>query len=211
MRLLPDGSPAAIIVEDSGESTEKSDVLELIRDSWRRVGIQLYTKPAQLTLFRRRVFSGETLMSIDKGIENGLATATMSPAEFAPTSQEQLEWPKWGEYCETKGKSGEAPDLAAAEKLKSLYDDWLGATSEQDQAQIWHEMLQIWSDQVFSIGLIAGVLQPVVVNDRLKNVPDQGVYNWDPGAHFGIYKPDGFWFGPGGPGSTAELSPPSGR
>jgi peptide/nickel transport system substrate-binding protein len=72
-------------------------------------------------------------------------------------------------------------------------------------------MLQIWSDQVFSIGLIAGVLQPVVVNDRLKNVPDQGIYNWDPGAHFGIYKPDGFWFGPGGPGSTAELSPPSGR
>ncbi|HUI35392.1 MAG TPA: ABC transporter substrate-binding protein, partial [Stellaceae bacterium] len=46
MRLLPDGRPAAIIVEDSGESTEKSDVLELIRDSWRRVGIQLYSKPS---------------------------------------------------------------------------------------------------------------------------------------------------------------------
>ncbi|HXP04012.1 MAG TPA: ABC transporter substrate-binding protein [Stellaceae bacterium] len=209
MRLLPDGRLAAVIVEDSGESTEKSDVLELIRDSWRRVGIQLYSKPAQLTLFRRRVFSGDALMSLDKGIENGLATASMSPAEFAPTGQEQLEWPKWGEYAETKGKSGEPPDLPAAIKLKQLNDEWLAATQELDQARIWHEMLDIWSDQVFSIGLIAGVLQPVVINDRLRNVPyDDGIYNWDPGAHFGIYKPDGFWFNkPKTPGASAELAP----
>ena len=208
MRLLPDGRQAAIIVEDSGESTEKSDVLELIRDSWRRIGIQLYTKPAQLTLFRRRVFSGEALMSIDKGIENGLATAAMSPAEFAPTAQEQLEWPKWGEYAETQGRSGEPPDMPEAARLKELYLSWLAATSEEDQARIWHEMLQIWSEQVYSIGLIAGVLQPVVVNDRLKNVPSEGVYNWDPGAHFGIYKPDGFWFEkPGSSGPSAALTP----
>jgi len=208
MRLLPDGRPAAVIVEDSGESTEKSDILELIRDSWRRAGIQLYSKPSQLTLFRRRVFSGEALMSLDKGIENGLATTSMSPAEFAPTGQTQLEWPKWGEYAETKGKSGEPPDMPAAVKLAQLNDSWLAATSETDQAKIWHEMLDIWSDQVFSIGLIAGVLQPVVINDRLRNVPPDGIYNWDPGAHFGIYKPDGFWFDkPPSPGTSAELTP----
>ena len=72
-------------------------------------------------------------------------------------------------------------------------------------------MLKIWSDEVFSIGLIAGVLRPVVVNDRLRNVPVDGMYNWDPGAHFGIYKPDGFWFEkPGTPPTSASLSP-SGR
>ncbi len=109
IRLLPDGRPIEIIVENSGESTEQSDVLELIRDSWRRIGIKLFAKPSQLTLFRRRVFSGETLMSIDKGIENGLASAAMSPWEFAPTSQQQLEWPKWGQYYETKGTAGELP------------------------------------------------------------------------------------------------------
>src|SRR5262249_9379663 len=187
IRLLPDGRPAAIIVEDSGESSEKSDVLELIRDSWRRVGIKLYTKPSQLTLFRRRVFSGEALMSLDKGIENGLATPTMSPEEFAPTSQQQLEWPKWGEYAETKGKAGEAPDLPEAIRLKDLYGSWLGAPSESEHARIWHEVLGLWADQVFSIGLIAGVLQPVVVSDRLRNVPEEGMYNWNPGAHFGMY------------------------
>jgi peptide/nickel transport system substrate-binding protein len=210
-RLLPDGRPATIIVEDSGESTEKADVLELVRDSWRKVGIQLYSKPSQLTLFRRRVFSGETVMAMDKGIENGLASPTMSPAELAPTSQQQLEWPKWGECAETKTKSGEPPDMADAIKLKQLYDDWLAATTERDQARIWHDMLQIWADDVFTIGLVAGVQQPVVVNDRLRNVPTDGIFNWDPGAHFGIYKPDGFWFDQTAPGASAALPPPLAR
>ena len=36
--------------------------------------------------------------------------------------------------------------------------------------------------------------QPVVVSKRLRNVPRTGIYNWEPGAHFGIYGPDTFWF-----------------
>jgi len=205
IRLLPDGRECAIIVEDSGESTDKSDILELIRDSWRHIGIKLYTKPEQLTLFRERVFSGATQMSLDNGIESGLATADRSPAEFAPTSQQQLEWPKWGQYMETKGTAGQPPDMPAAERLRALYGQWLDAASEADHAHIWHEMLKIYADNVFSIGLVAGVLQPVVVNDRLRNVPKDGIYNWDPGAQFGIYKPDGFWFDPEG-GASASLS-----
>lgn len=203
LRQLPDGRPLDIVVEDSGESSEKSDVLELIRDSWRKIGIRLFSRPMQLTLFRRRVFSGQTLMSLDKGVENGLATADMSPWEFAATTQQQLEWPKWGQYMETKGAAGEAPDMPNAVKLKQLYKNWLDAASAADHARIWHEMLQIWADRVYSIGTVAGVQQPVVVNDRLRNVPKDGMFNWDPGAQFGIYKPDGFWFAPKAAPATA--------
>ena len=202
VRLLPDGRPMEIVVEDSGEWPGTSDVLELIRDSWRHIGIRLFAKPLQLTLFRRRVFSGETLMSIDKGIENGLANALSSPWEFAPTSQQQLEWPKWGQYYETKGAGGEAPDLPSAVRLRELYETWLGATSRPTQTQAWRDILQVWADEVFSIGTVGGVLQPVVVSNNLRGIPEEGIYNWEPGAFFGIYKPDHFWFGP--PASAAK-------
>ncbi|MBV9685599.1 MAG: ABC transporter substrate-binding protein [Alphaproteobacteria bacterium] len=210
-RQLPDGRPLEIIVENSGESTEQSDVLELIRDSWRRVGIKLFAKPSQLTLFRRRVFSGETLMSIDKGIENGLATAAMPPWEFAPTTQQQLEWPKWGQYYETKGAAGEPPSLPSAIQLKDLYGEWLAAVSDEEHTRVWHDMLQIWAEEVFSIGTVAGVLQPIVVSAKLRNIPEEGIYNWDPGAYFGIYKPDGFWFdlSEASAKSASAASPPS--
>ncbi len=210
VRLLPDGRPMEIIVEDSGEWPGTSDVLELIRDSWRHIGIRLFAKPLQLTLFRRRVFSGETLMSIDKGIENGLANALSSPWEFAPTSQQQLEWPKWGQYYETKGAGGEAPDLPSAVRLRALYETWLGATSRPTQTQAWRDILQVWADEVFSIGTVGGVLQPVVVSNNLRGIPEEGIYNWEPGAFFGIYKPDHFWFGPpaSAKSASAAVTPP---
>jgi peptide/nickel transport system substrate-binding protein len=55
-------------------------------------------------------------------------------------------------------------------------------------------MLEIWSQQVYSIGLIGAVPQPVAVNDRLRSVPEKAIFNWEPGAQFGIYRPDTFWF-----------------
>jgi peptide/nickel transport system substrate-binding protein len=41
---------------------------------------------------------------------------------------------------------------------------------------------------------VTGNLQPVVIGNDVRNVPAEGLYNWDPGAYFGIYRPDTFWF-----------------
>ena len=58
-----------IIVDTAGESTEETDVLELIRDSWRKVGIALFSRPSQREVFRKRVFSGKSMMSVWSGLE----------------------------------------------------------------------------------------------------------------------------------------------
>lgn len=196
IRLLPDGRPAEIIVETAGESTEQTDVLELVHDAWMRVGIKIYSRPSQRTVFRNRIFSGETIMAIWSGVENGLATPETSPDEFAPTAQTQYMWPKWGQYYQTQGKAGKAPELPEAKRLLELYHQWRLADGREQRRSLWHEMLEIWSDQVYSIGLVAGVLQPVVVSLKLYNVPVKAIYNWNPGAHFGMYRPDTFFFGP---------------
>lgn len=194
VRLLPDGRPLVIIVETAGEDTEQTDVLELIHDSWLNAGIKLYTKPMQREVFRNRIFAGKTLMSVWGGLENAVPTANMSPQHLVPTSQHQLQWPKWGQYYETDGAAGEPVDMPAAQELLQLNDAWLAATSFDGRLQAWRRILEIHADQVFSIGLITGVPQPVVVSKRLRNVPRKGFYNWEPGAHFGIYRPDTFWF-----------------
>jgi peptide/nickel transport system substrate-binding protein len=195
IRLLPDGRPLQIIVETSGESTEESDVLELIRDTWSEAGIKLFSRPSQLQVFRDRIFSGATQMAIAKGIENGLVTADTPPMEFAPTSQyQQLQWPKWGQFAETKGRAGEAPDMPFARDLLALLGDWFAAGSTDERKTVWGKILTITAEEVPTIGLVAGVPQPVVISNKLRNVPAAGIYNWDPGAHFGIYHPDSFWF-----------------
>jgi peptide/nickel transport system substrate-binding protein len=194
VRRLPDGRPLEIIVETAGESTEQTDVLELIRETWREVGIQLYSKPSQREAFRNRIFAGETVMSVWSGWDNGLPTADSPPDELAPTSQVQLQWPKFGQYFETRGKNGEAPDIPEVEELDSLYHAWMRSATTEERARIWHRMLEIHAQQQFVIGVVSGVPQPVVERDTLVNLPQKGFYNWDPGALFGIYHPDTFWF-----------------
>jgi peptide/nickel transport system substrate-binding protein len=193
LRKLPDGRPLEIIVETAGESTEQTDVLEMIRENWRAVGVKLFPKPTQREVLRNRVFSGEALMSVWTGLENGLANADISPEELAPVSQQQLQWPKFGQHFETSGKAGEAPDIAEAVELMKLNSQWRDAATRDERAKIWHRMLQIHAEQQFVIGVVSGVAQPVVVRNTLKNVPEKGIYNWDPGAFFGIYRPDTFW------------------
>lgn len=194
LRLLPDGRAMELIIETAGESTEQTDVLALVRDSWKKVGIALHSKPSQRDVVRNRIYSGESLMSIWEGLENGLPNAETVPEELAPTHQIQYQWPKWGQYIETTGASGEPADMEKPKELLALLDEWYAARDKATKREIWHKMLSIWAEQVFTIGIISGVLQPVVVNASLRNVPEEGMYTWDPGAHFGIYGPDSFWF-----------------
>jgi peptide/nickel transport system substrate-binding protein len=196
VRTLPDGRAMEIIVETAGESTEQTDVLELVRETWREVGIKLFPKPTQREVLRNRVFSGEAVMSVWTGIENGIAGPDASPEELAPTSQQQLQWSRFGQYYETSGKSGEAPDIPEVAELLKLSNAWRVAATREERARIWHRMLAIHSEQLFTIGVVNGVLQPVVVRNTLRNVPEKGLYNWDPGAFLGIYRPETFWFNP---------------
>ena len=193
VRLKPDGRKLEITVETAG-GTEDADVLELVRDSWAKIGVRMHIKRLQRDVARNRIYAGETVMSIWSGYENGLATADTVPEEPAPTRQIQYQWPKWGQYLETTGKSGEPVDMPGPKRLLELRDKWYKAATRKEREAIWREMLTIHATQVFTIGIVSGVMQPVVVDEKLRNVPEKGMYNWDPGAHFGIYEPDSFWF-----------------
>lgn len=194
IRLLPDGRPLEIIVETAGENTEEVDVLELIRDSWRQIGVKLFTKPTQREVLRNRVFSGETVMAMWFGSENGIPTSLSSPQEYVPIMQQSLQWPMWGQYYETNGSAGKPVDLPEAERLLGLYDEWQLAQQRDQKIAIWQEILDIHAAQIYTIGIVAQVPQPVVVSKKLRNVPQEGIYNWDPGAQFGMYRPERFWF-----------------
>lgn len=194
IRLLADGREMEIIVETAGEDVSQTDVLDLISDDWRKIGIKLFIKPLQREVFRRRIFSGTTMMSVWAGLENAIPTAASNPGELAPTSQQQLQWPRWGQFFETSGRAGEPPDLPKAQKLLDLYQAWINSVSVENKREIWKEMLEIHADQMFSIGLVAGVSELIVANNRLRNVPKTAIYNWEPGAMFGIHRPDTFWY-----------------
>ncbi len=194
IRKLPDGRPLEIVVETAGENPQESDVLQLVADGWRKAGVKLFIKPSSREVLRNRIFSGETVMALWYGLENAIPSADLPPSEFVPVQQHSYQWPKWGQHYETKGAAGEPVDMAEPKRLMALYERWLGATNRKERRAAWEQILELNAERVYTLGLVAKVPQPVVVTNRLQNVPQKAIYNWDPGAQFGVYHPDSFYF-----------------
>ncbi len=192
IRLMSDGRPLEIIVETSGEDETQLDALELIAENWAEIGVKLFAKPSQRDNLRERAITGELVMSVWWGMENGIPTADMSPNDLAPVQSESLTWHAWGDHYETKGVGGEPMDWAPAQRLMELYQSWLVSKTSEEREKIWQEMLQIHAEETIRIGLVSGVRQPVVIKG-VKNVPLEGIYGWDPGAHYGIHRMDEFY------------------
>jgi peptide/nickel transport system substrate-binding protein len=192
-RLLPDGRRAEVTIEGAGERQEEVDSIELITDNFRSVGIRLFYRSAQRDLFRRRVLIGETVLSLWQGLDNGLAGPDMEPDALAPANRTQFQWPRFGQHAETAGRQGEAVDMPDVKELSDLLAAWRGSASREERERIWRRMLSIHAESVFTIGIVNSTLQPVVASRRLRNVPAEGWYSFEPGGFIGVYRPDTFW------------------
>ncbi len=194
IRFLPDGRRAEIIVESAGESMEETDALELVVEDARKVGLRLLVHSSHRDVFRRRISGGSTVMSVWPGIDNGLASPDMDPQDLSPTNQNQFNWLMFGQWVETNGKEGQEPDIEGVKELVHLRNQWLASSSTEERRVVWKKMLSIHAEQLYSIGIISGTLQPVVVSQRLRNVPATALYAYEPGGYFGLTMPDSYWF-----------------
>lgn len=195
-RKLPDGRPLRFIIETAGERQEVENVLQIVTDTWREIGVQLVMRPLDRDILRNRAYAGVTMAAVWFGWDNGIPTAITPPTYLAPTTQDFFAWPMWGQYFQTGGEAGEPPDLESAQRLMDLALEWERADNNVERGQVWREMLRIHADQVFGIGIVSETPQPVVVSKRLRNVPETGLWTWDPGAHFGVHRVDEFYFEP---------------
>ena len=194
IRLLPDGRPMEFIVETAGERKEVENALAIVTDTWREIGIKLVMRPLDRDILRNRVYSGLSMAAVWFGWDNGLPQQYTPPEYLAPKHQEFFAWPKWGQYYQTGGQVGEAPDMPEAIRLMDLSYDWSHTNDPQERSAIWREMLDIHAQNQFAIGILSEAPQPVVVSKELRNVPERANWAWDPGAHFGIHRIDEFYY-----------------
>ncbi len=193
-RLLPDGRRAEITVETSGENPLYTDTMELVGSDWGKLGLRTFVHPSHLDIFRQRIASGDTVMSIDQGMDNAVPTAEFEPNALAPTQDSQYQWPGFGLFVQSSGHEGQKIDIPEVAQLVDLWRAWRRAGNIGEQRAIWRQMLEINADQVFAIGIVNGTRQPVVVSDRMRNVPETGLWSFQPSSYFGLYMPDTFFY-----------------
>jgi peptide/nickel transport system substrate-binding protein len=167
--------------------------MQLVADYWKKIGIAMLAKPQSRDDLRRRTVSGEAIMTAFEGVTVTAATVDTSPKEFTPAMKGGLQWSRWGLFVESNGRQGETCDMQEACKLLDDLKAWETTTDPAARRKAWGAILQANTDEVFSIGTVNGIPQPIVVGLKVRNVPPVGYYAWEPGGYIGLYQPDTFW------------------
>ncbi|MCK7495279.1 MAG: hypothetical protein MZW92_32460 [Comamonadaceae bacterium] len=192
----PTAGRLEIIVDTAGEDTEQTDVLaadprQLARGRHQAVHQAVAARVSSATACspaRRMmtVWSGHRQRPDRAGRHEPGGVRRRS-------SQQQLQWPRWGQYVETGGKAGEAVDDAGGDGAdRGSTTTGAARRTRRERARIWKRMLAIHAEQQSSRSArwSRNVPQPVVVDRRsAQRAAEGGVYNWEPGAFFGIYQP----------------------
>ena len=172
-RIGPDGGPLTLRITYANVGSwgiRRDATNELVKKYWEAVGVRTILDPNSSPLFVEKVRNNDH----DIGVWN-VATPEARLywllRDYVPTqfwTQWGSEWAKW---FNTDGADGEAPPP----KVKRLMDLHRVSRTSMDPAERQAALLEIlesMAENRWVIGTVGVMPQPVIVNAKLRNVPD---------------------------------------
>jgi peptide/nickel transport system substrate-binding protein len=176
-RLRPDGNPLSITIEYAPVFGPWRDVVQLITDHWKEIGIRGIPKEEDRALFNERGLAGEE-MDMGIWIMDRCLTPLIEPWYFfpyrggTPPSTAGL----WWDWYTSGGASGEEPPAEVIQQYQ-LYDQIKGASAEELPG-LAEQFFDNASENLWFIGTV-GVLPHVgVVKNNFRNVPENAISDW---------------------------------
>ena len=193
VRMRPDGKPMTILWEYSTQFGS-SNFVQLIRDYWKAVGISVNLKEVTSQVTREKAFASESDINMEWDV----------PFEPNMISQVELYIPpygdigplfgvQWLDWKNSGGAKGEEPP-AWAKRLYELSAEWKTVLPGSDRyMEIGREMVQINLDNMTIIGTVGDLPGPTVVSNRLANVTEWKVQNFNYARTY-PFRPDQWYF-----------------
>jgi peptide/nickel transport system substrate-binding protein len=172
-RQRPDGETLVLRLDvDSSPGSVADDQNQLVRQYWEAVGVRTIINSMERTL-RETVQFSDRYSVIAAGIGN-----TAVPLAFdawhggAPGG--------WGRYVRTVKTQldplgVQPPETDPVYELQELIDEAYATIDLDDAHEILKQALDIYYDQCYNIGVVGAGGVPVVVSNRMKNVPDGNI------------------------------------
>ncbi len=168
-RIGPDGRIFEIPFEVASHAVDIIPVTEMVTEMWEAIGIRTTMRTIDTALRGQREAANELKATVLWNVQPMWRSGGW--LDFRPTSREGRLWWQW---YSTDGSEGEEPP----EYVKRLYD--LGELimtvypgTPEDNAY-FEEIYQIHYDNVIMMPIVERVLQPLVVNADIGNVPIGG-------------------------------------
>ena len=176
-RTRPDGSPLSVTFEYAPIFGPWRDVVNMVCEQWKAIGIRGIPKEEDRTLFAERATAG---LEMDMGIwtMDRCFTPLIEPHYFMPISggtppSTAAEWVLWNN---TRGEQGEEPPEDVKAQF-DLYEQCKGATPE-DLPALAQQFFDNASEALWFIGTV-GVLPHVgICKNNFRNVPEDAISDW---------------------------------
>ncbi len=178
-RLRPDGQDLTltILTHPYNPGMNPVDAYELVKGYWEAVGIRLNIDVVDLTLWFERVYANDH--DIAGYSAHGLFW-DVYPNWYIPTADSTYWAPLYGIWYASGGESGEEP-TGQLRELQTLYDSLVAEPDEATRIEIGQRILRIHDENVYMIGTVSTPFQPVVVNNNLVNVLEEGISSYPAG------------------------------
>jgi len=183
-RLRPDGSRLTIVYEFAPIFGAWADIGELLTAQWRLIGVNLIVNQMDRSLFYERKAANEHDMGVWTG--NGEFNPLIGPRWFLPENHESIQAIPYAVWFNTDGKEGEEPPAGSdIRKTRELYEEIKVTVDEDQQKQLWRQILELNKENLWVIGIATAPPELVIVKNNFRNVPEVAVSDWNlltPGA-----------------------------
>ncbi|CAA9543763.1 MAG: ABC transporter, substrate-binding protein (cluster 5, nickel/peptides/opines) [uncultured Thermomicrobiales bacterium] len=174
-RLLPSGKPLKYAFDYFNGEGPKMQILELVSEYWRAIGIDVVGTPVTRQLLAPRIETNKEPMSMWHG---DASTDILLPVDrkwvTGKLGDECTIAPLWNAWWQNGGTEGEEPPEWYLDALNT----WDKFSETLDPA-VADKLLKSQADNLWSIGTVGMTPWPFIVKNTIGNVPETGIHTWD--------------------------------
>jgi peptide/nickel transport system substrate-binding protein len=175
LRTFSDGSPLQLVVETQYTTGSLYDVIELVAEEWRAVGLDTRVETMSRDVYWPKVCANEVMIATwttDRGL-----VPMVDPIYQFPFDERSWMAPAYGIWYKTMGKEGEEPTPEIKE-LMGLYDQYRATVDPDEQIKIGKEIVRKTTMALNVIETCGMQPGPVVVKNYFHNVPEKHTSDW---------------------------------
>jgi len=182
-RLRPDGKKLSFVCEiqpGGGGMAIATPQTEMVTKYWRAVGIDVPIKSESRELAYARIAAGEHQMEAWEGSRSSEIKLYLDPTGWLPYTLNTAQcWgPKWSRwYTGSPGEKEEPP-----EEIKQLFEWWekmRTTMDEEERIRLGKRIVASQAENVRAIGVVGMAPWPLIVDERLCNVPEKYDFGFD--------------------------------
>ncbi|MFW6270441.1 MAG: ABC transporter substrate-binding protein [Bacillota bacterium] len=179
-RERPDGEDLTFTIEFTQRPYPVVPNIEIVTSNWQEIGINVNSRQISGELANQRAPGNMMDAAIWGG---GSVSDIMFPQTirfFSPvsTAWSSTVWPKWDQWAASDGEQGEEPPA----EIKQIHEKWINTLKEPDtdkRISMAKDIVRAQAENLWVIGTVGLSPRPVIVNEKLRNVPEDNLWAWD--------------------------------